>query len=120
MRLIVLALWTTLPSGCKYDRSFMNINSDSGVPFLGLQWSVDAGESQRRLSGYDSVADVAPAGPVDATEQPTAAPTTTSPEWISTALSVSHAGPVQYSLPPSQVDDGVDAKAEIARRLAAF
>lgn len=30
-------------AGCKYDRSFMQMDSNSGSPFLGLQWAVDSG-----------------------------------------------------------------------------
>ena len=30
-------------SGCKYDRSFMNMDSNSGSPFFGLQLAVDSG-----------------------------------------------------------------------------
>jgi hypothetical protein len=29
--------------GCAYDRSFMQMDSNSGVPFFGLQWAVDSG-----------------------------------------------------------------------------
>lgn len=29
-----------LTAGCKYDGSFMQMNSDTPAPFLGLQWSV--------------------------------------------------------------------------------
>lgn len=36
--LILLSL-----TGCKYDRSFMNIDSNSGSPFFGLQLAVDSG-----------------------------------------------------------------------------
>ena len=41
-------------SGCQYERSTMNINSDSGIPFLGLQLSVDARDAVLP-SGRDSV-----------------------------------------------------------------
>ncbi len=30
-------------AGCKYDRSFMNMDSNSGSPFFGLQLAVDTG-----------------------------------------------------------------------------
>ena len=30
-------------TGCKYDRSFMNMDSNSGSPFFGLQLAVDSG-----------------------------------------------------------------------------
>ena len=44
----------TVLSGCQYERSTMNINSDSGIPFLGLQLSVDARDAVLP-SGRDSV-----------------------------------------------------------------
>ena len=44
----------TVLSGCQYERSIMNINSDSGIPFLGLQLSVDARDAVLP-SGRDSV-----------------------------------------------------------------
>jgi hypothetical protein len=46
-------LLTVLP-GCQYERSTMNVNSDSGIPFLGLQLSVDARDAVLP-SGTDSV-----------------------------------------------------------------
>lgn len=36
--LILLSL-----TGCRYDRSFMNMDSNSGSPFFGLQLAVDSG-----------------------------------------------------------------------------
>ena len=44
----------TVLSGCQYERSMMNINSDSGIPFLGLQLSVDTHDTVLP-SGRDSV-----------------------------------------------------------------
>jgi len=48
--------------GCAYDRSFMQMDSNSGVPFFGLQWAVDSGSrpsehtdgSKLKLSDQDS------------------------------------------------------------------
>lgn len=30
-------------AGCAYDHSFMQMDSNSGVPFFGMQWAVDSG-----------------------------------------------------------------------------
>ena len=38
-----LLLSSMLLSGCSYDRSFMQMDSNSGVPFFGLQWADDSG-----------------------------------------------------------------------------
>lgn len=46
-----LALFAILPlclAGCAYDRSFMQMDSNSGAPFFGLQWSVDSGSRPGR------------------------------------------------------------------------
>lgn len=39
----ILGLMLLSLSGCKYDRSFMNMDSNSGSPFFGLQLAVDSG-----------------------------------------------------------------------------
>ncbi|MFO1003212.1 MAG: hypothetical protein U0936_23000 [Planctomycetaceae bacterium] len=36
-------------AGCAYDQSFMQMDSNSGVPFFGMQWAVDSGS---RPSGH--------------------------------------------------------------------
>lgn len=36
-------LLATVISGCSYDRSFMQMDSNSGLPFFGFQWAVDSG-----------------------------------------------------------------------------
>ena len=42
MRLIMMTLLMASLGGCNYDRSFMSIDSDSGVPFMGLQLEVNS------------------------------------------------------------------------------
>jgi len=44
MRICAFLICVTVLTGCQYERSFMNIDSNSGIPFLGLQLSVDARE----------------------------------------------------------------------------
>ncbi len=39
----ILGLMLLCLSGCKYERSFMNMDSNSGSPFFGLQLAVDSG-----------------------------------------------------------------------------
>ncbi len=43
-----LILFVPLLSGCQYDRSFMHMDSNSGVPFFGLQLAVDSGSRPPR------------------------------------------------------------------------
>lgn len=46
---LTLSLFFVIASGCQRERSFMQLDSDSGVPFFGLQWSVDSGVRPRSL-----------------------------------------------------------------------
>lgn len=67
-RIFPLTLFTGLVlcccSGCKYDRSFLHMDSNTGSPFLGLQLSVDAAQGKRGPHQHESsltqVASVAP------------------------------------------------------------
>jgi|GEM_PF-1687859 len=43
-------------TGCKYDRSFFDMSSNSGFPFFGLQFAVDSGSRPPR-SGDESDTD---------------------------------------------------------------
>lgn len=45
-----LLLCATLLSGCSYDRSFMQMDSNSGLPFFGFQWAVDSGSRPSKSS----------------------------------------------------------------------
>ncbi len=53
-------LVTSSLAGCQYDRSFMNIDSNSGSPFFGLQLAVDSGirpsnsASEQKPKGHTS------------------------------------------------------------------
>jgi len=46
IRLIPAVAVLLMVTGCEYDRSFLRMNSDSGVPFLGLQLLVDSDASR--------------------------------------------------------------------------
>jgi hypothetical protein len=49
-----LLLGATLLSGCSYDRSFMQMDSNSGLPFFGFQWAVDSGSRpSKSASAHD-------------------------------------------------------------------
>jgi len=56
MRYFVSFLLVALVSGCQYQRSFLNMNSDSGAPFLGMQLSVDASDTNKEpVSGQEAI-----------------------------------------------------------------
>lgn len=51
MRILLCCLFTAVLSGCQHGQSMFQMNSDSGAPFLGLQLSVDATNSQSASDG---------------------------------------------------------------------
>jgi len=71
MRLLFVTLLMASLGGCNYDRSFMSIDSDSGIPFLGLQMQVNSDRVP------DDAVRVAPR-PIDADA---------SSRWMTTSLS---------------------------------
>jgi hypothetical protein len=58
--IIVISLACLTLTGCAYDRSFMQMDSNSGVPFFGLQWAVDSGI---RPSSHDETSRLSIEGP---------------------------------------------------------
>jgi len=118
MRSIVCILFLTILSGCEYERSFMNLNSDSGVPFMGLQLSVDARDFSRQPApDNESLTTVAmtthhpeiPSHPESTRAQ--------SPQWLSIPAGPSNAIQTGNS---RTIPANEDPMAEIERRLSAF
>lgn len=120
MRFSLSLLLLTVLSGCQYDRSFLQMNSDSGVPFLGLQMSVDASDVQRAESeeSEDAIRLVS----IEADEPVlTRRPDTTraqSPDWG--ILSTQKKVPAEFPNPLADVVTDEHQLTEIGRRLAAF
>jgi len=118
MRSVVCILFLTILSGCEYERSFLNLNSDSGVPFLGLQMSVDARDFGGKASDEEdsvrmvSVSTSRPQIPVQA-----ASARAQSPQWVSIPASLSNTGQPQQFRTETRDEDPI---AEIERRLSAF
>jgi hypothetical protein len=53
-RILLLTISASALAGCQYDRSFMQMDSKSGAPFLGLQWSVDSGSRPNNSQQHES------------------------------------------------------------------
>ncbi len=53
-------LLATVISGCSYDRSFMQLDSNSGVPFFGFQWAVDSGSRPSKSASRNGDHETAP------------------------------------------------------------
>ncbi len=118
MRSIVCILFLTILSGCEYERSFMNLNSDSGVPFLGLQMSVDARDFGGKPSDdEDFVTTVAMSTDRPRIPIQTESARAQSPQWVSIPSSPPNAVHTQQH---SAVPADEDLIVEIERRLSAF
>ncbi|MEO2031229.1 MAG: hypothetical protein ABGZ35_03995, partial [Planctomycetaceae bacterium] len=113
-RFVVCFLLVTLLAGCKYDRSFLNMNSDSGSPFLGLQWSVDADAA----SEATQLVSRQPAESV--LEMRTGTTRAQSPEWASAGMPAVSAKSGEFSNSLGAVEADEHPLTAVGRRLAAF
>ena len=121
MRLFSSLLLFILLTGCQYDRSFLNMNSDNGVPFLGLQMSVDASDAQQKNKAEDASIQRA-----SGTEHESLFLLTSeimraqSPEWASSASSTASMTPENFLSPILDVSEDADPLTTVGRRLTAF
>jgi hypothetical protein len=121
MRLLSSLVLFILLTGCQYDRSFLNMNSDNGVPFLGLQMSVDASESSQKNKAEDVPVHWA-AGSEDESSFLLASEImrAQSPEWASSASSTASMTPENFLSPILDVSEDADPLTTVGRRLTAF
>lgn len=121
MRLLACCLLTLLLTGCQYENSFLNLNSDSGVPFLGLQMSVDARDAQQSES-KDTIQLVSthPKETLDDDVVVTHKTETRaqSPEWP--AVPATPTPPVSFPNPLADIESNENPLTVVGRRLAAF
>lgn len=121
MRLLACCLLTVLFTGCQYENSFLNLNSDSGVPFLGLQMSVDATDAQQTES-RDTLQLVS-THPPESQEGDVVVTHKTetraqSPEWP--VVPAAPTAPISFPDPRADVEADENPLTVVGRRLAAF
>jgi hypothetical protein len=97
-----------LLTGCQHARSFLNMNSDSGSPFLGLELSVDAGNTSAeklltdsRRHQKDDAATTLRTAAATGQSAPVqlAAMDDTSRNFVNTSELRQHTGNLKYALP---------------------
>ena len=126
---MIFSLLTVLFMGCEYDRSFLQMSSDSGSPFMGLQLRVDARDSSAnkheeadseritiaRVEDADQLADN-PAIKLVGNDKSTA-------HFVPTASARTLTSSVRYTLPTSAsgslANDGSEYE-ELTKRQHAF
>ncbi len=117
MRFSVSFLLLTLLCGCQYDRSFLNMDSNSGVPFLGLQMSVDASDAQQQES-EDTIQLVSSEADEPVLTRKADTARAQSPDWA--FLTPASDPPAEFPNPLDDVDESEHPLTAIGHRLAAF
>ena len=119
MRLIASFLLMTLLTGCQYDRSFLNMNSDSGIPFLGLQMAVDASDS-RKDSAREPIKLVSNEPSESVLTLKAKTTRAQSPKWTSVSVPAALSTPGAFPNPMSTIEVDEHPLTAVGRRLAAF
>ena len=112
-------LLVPLITGCQYDRSFLNMNSDSGAPFFGLQLSVDASDVQQH-SPEDRIRLVSGESAESVPTMKTETTRAQSPAWESVAVPVLFSESTTFPDPQLTVAVTEHPFTTVGRRLAAF
>lgn len=108
---IILCLF----AGCERTRSFMQMDSNSGSPFLGLQLSVDAkqaGENNLAVEDDRSDPDTRPPNRSGLNLR-TVSNHNSKADFVPTAGARAHVGSLKYSLPKADLSDSPEAAAEV-------
>ncbi len=127
MRLLISFVFVASLAGCQYDRSFMQMDSNNGSPFMGLQLRVDASDRQADDAGEKDRVDLADSSkPAISSQGPfylTGSSSRDSARLVPTALASEFTSNVVYSLPPTAAVDGQGSSPDvdaILRRMSAF
>lgn len=106
-KLTFIALLACALTGCEHARSFMQMDSNSGSPFLGLQLSVDAEEQ--------ASPEIAAVTPTAGTPEPwlQTAAAADEPNFVLTSQSRVSSGNLKYSLPKVDLSRDAETAAEI-------
>ncbi|MEZ6059588.1 MAG: hypothetical protein R3C19_04430 [Planctomycetaceae bacterium] len=124
---IISISFIALFAGCEYDRAFMQMDSNSGSPFLGWQLRVDASDRRRNtVSDSDRIRLADSAAPEATSRGPIYLATSGGRQTVRlvpTALATEFTSSVQYSLPEHAATGQPDQSAEVEsifRRMSAF
>jgi hypothetical protein len=122
MRQLSILVLMFLLTGCQHARSFLNMNSNSSSPFLGMELSVDAGNTGSGAvstgvdaqQAEDSLTPLRTSGPSgDAPTMQLAAMDGTSRNFVKTSDLRQHTGNLKYALPPADLDQDPRQAAEV-------
>jgi len=137
MRFLISLVIIVSLTGCQYDRSFMQMNSDSGSPFLGLQLRVDASDLRTDDASEEERVQIASSSESRSSEWQssesrsfvrgpfllTGGDGQNAARLIPTSRVAESDSSVRYSLPEQVTLDGTQQAAEVEsifRRMSAF
>lgn len=104
----IIAMLALALTGCEHARSFMQMDSNSGSPFLGLQLSVDADDPST-----PDIAEVSPTAGAPQSWLQTAAQSESEANFVLTSQSRVSNGNLKYSLPRVDLSRDAETAAEI-------
>lgn len=107
-KLLSISLLALTLTGCERTRSMLQMDSNSGSPFLGLQLSVDAQETHDR-----NVAEIDVSNEATQTPPIQTARSKRSADFVLTSQSRINNSKLKYSLPKADLSRNVEAAAEI-------
>ena len=122
MRRFNILVLMCLLTGCQHARSFLNMNSNSSSPFLGLELSVDAGNADAGkltadgpLRRNEKTSAPLPSVAVtdDAAPMQLAAMDDTSRQFVKTSDLRQHTGNLKYALPTADLGKDPQQAAEV-------
>ena len=118
--IIVLVVFAcTCASGCQHARSFLQMDSNSSVPFLGLQLSVDAGDAQQQSGGLDRNVNTMTLRAKDAELQAASlSPTGSHDAFVKTSSRSPQDATVKLSLPLVDVTSEPQVQADVENILS--
>ncbi|MCH2203450.1 MAG: hypothetical protein MK102_15900 [Fuerstiella sp.] len=121
MRYFVSFLLVALVSGCQYQRSFLNMNSDSGAPFLGMQLSVDARDINKEpVTGQEAIRLVSADTTVSVSTLKTDTARAQSPERVPADSEKSRFMPGVFPTPLATIEASENPLTAAGRQLASF
>ena len=122
MRHLSILFLTLFLTGCQHARSFLNMNSNSSSPFLGLELSVDARDTNSATPATDvdlkktagsSIPQGSALATADGASVHLAAMDDGSHNFVATSELRQHTGNLKYALPTVDLDKDPRQAAEV-------
>lgn len=116
----LLSIAVISATGCQHARSFLHMDSNSPAPFLGLELSVDAKDSQTKTdqnpiqtASLESTKSDQNVSNAPSQRQP-------DPQFVTTSESGEHSGNLKFTLPALEIKAGSNEAEEVDAIMSRF